>query len=249
MPYTVYKHITPDGKVYIGATKQEVNRRWQNGIGYKTQPFWKAIEQFGWNNIIHEIVADNLSEEDAHLLEQKTITDLKANNPQYGYNIQIGGNSSNLGLKWSPERHEANIPQLYKKGNVPWNKGRKATEEERKKLSESSYWKGKKQPDEMVARRIAKCSATNKGRKNTIEAKQRMSDARKDKKAVSVYTLENTFLYTFESIRDASKKYNIQPNKISRCCRGLSKTAGGYIWKYAKENEDEVGRMLNERIC
>lgn len=249
MPYTVYKHITPDGKVYIGATKQEVNRRWQNGIGYKTQPFWKAIEQYGWDNILHEIVADNLSEEDAHLLEQKTITDLKANNPQYGYNIQIGGNSSNLGLKWSPERHEANIPQLYKKGNVPWNKGRKATEEERKKLSESSYWKGKKQPKEMVERRIAKSSISNIGKKRSEEAKQRMSDAQKHKKPVSMFDKNNSYITSYESICEASKANNVQPSKISRCCRGLLKSAGGYIWKYAKENEYEVGRMLNERIC
>lgn len=29
--YTVYKHTTPSGKVYIGITGQKPERRWQNG--------------------------------------------------------------------------------------------------------------------------------------------------------------------------------------------------------------------------
>lgn len=33
--YTVYKHTTPSGKVYIGITKQKPWQRWNNGNGYK----------------------------------------------------------------------------------------------------------------------------------------------------------------------------------------------------------------------
>lgn len=29
--YTVYKHTSPNGKVYIGITKLSVERRWQEG--------------------------------------------------------------------------------------------------------------------------------------------------------------------------------------------------------------------------
>lgn len=32
--YYVYKHTTPNNKVYIGITKQNPNRRWRNGHGY-----------------------------------------------------------------------------------------------------------------------------------------------------------------------------------------------------------------------
>ena len=33
--YTVYKHTSPIGKVYIGITKMNPIRRWSNGKGYK----------------------------------------------------------------------------------------------------------------------------------------------------------------------------------------------------------------------
>ena len=31
--YTVYMHRFPNGKVYIGITKQTVEERWRNGVG------------------------------------------------------------------------------------------------------------------------------------------------------------------------------------------------------------------------
>ena len=36
--YSVYKHTFPNGKVYIGITKQNPLKRWRNGTGYKGQP-------------------------------------------------------------------------------------------------------------------------------------------------------------------------------------------------------------------
>ena len=33
--YTVYMHISPSGKKYIGITGQSIERRWGNGTGYK----------------------------------------------------------------------------------------------------------------------------------------------------------------------------------------------------------------------
>ena len=53
--YSVYKHITPSGKVYIGLTGNEPKRRWDCGHGYKSNPhFWNAIKLYGWKNIKHE---------------------------------------------------------------------------------------------------------------------------------------------------------------------------------------------------
>lgn len=33
--YTVYKHTSPSGKVYIGITKKKPEYRWNHGRGYK----------------------------------------------------------------------------------------------------------------------------------------------------------------------------------------------------------------------
>ena len=64
--YTVYKHTCPNGKVYIGITKQKPERRWGiNGRGYKeNEYFYRAIQKYGWQNIKHEIIAEGLTEEE-----------------------------------------------------------------------------------------------------------------------------------------------------------------------------------------
>ena len=49
--YTVYMHISPSNKRYIGITSKSVNKRWNNGLGYiKNDHFWRAIQKYGWNN-------------------------------------------------------------------------------------------------------------------------------------------------------------------------------------------------------
>lgn len=59
--------------IYIGLTKQSVADRWQNGEGYKKQPVYKFIKEFGWDNIEHIILAQNITREEAQTLEQQLI--------------------------------------------------------------------------------------------------------------------------------------------------------------------------------
>lgn len=90
--YYVYKHTTPNGKVYIGITKQNPSNRWLNGLGYKHSTyFFNAIVKYGWLNIEHEILQSNLTLEEANRLEQKYINEYNSSDRQYGYNIQFGG--------------------------------------------------------------------------------------------------------------------------------------------------------------
>ena len=51
-----------------------------------------------------------------------------------------------------------------------------------------------------------------------------------------MYDLDGNFIQEFESIRDVENKTNITRKYISRCCRGLAKTAGNHIWKFKKNN-------------
>lgn len=39
--FTVYRHTSPSGKVYIGITCQDVRNRWQNGKTYKDSTHFK----------------------------------------------------------------------------------------------------------------------------------------------------------------------------------------------------------------
>ena len=44
--WTVYEHITPSGKRYIGITSQKPEKRWSNGRGYdKGSAFRRAIDK------------------------------------------------------------------------------------------------------------------------------------------------------------------------------------------------------------
>jgi len=51
-------------------------------------------------------------------------------------------------------------------------------------------------------------------------------------KSVQQFDKSNNFINEFSSIREASKHLNISESAISYCCRGKSKTSGGFIWKY-----------------
>lgn len=88
--YTVYIHIFPDKKVYVGLTKQKVNRRWgKDGTQYKKQPVYKAILKYGWDNIEHVVVKENLDIDEARFLEKRLIK--KYDSINNGYNSAKGG--------------------------------------------------------------------------------------------------------------------------------------------------------------
>lgn len=95
--YSVYLHKFPDNKYYIGLTKQNVKRRWGcNGKGYKGQPVYCAIQQFGWDNIEHRVVAENLEYHEAQELEKRLI--YLCDSINNGYNAAKGGGLG--GTEW-----------------------------------------------------------------------------------------------------------------------------------------------------
>lgn len=84
--YYVYVHTLPNGKIYIGQTK-DLKLRWNNGEGYiDNKPFYKDIQIYGWNNIKHEIIASFNDREAAIKLEAVLIALKKSENSEYGYN-------------------------------------------------------------------------------------------------------------------------------------------------------------------
>ena len=97
--WTVYKHIFPNGKIYIGITGKNPERRWCNGHGYLGkvdgkyhQPLMAhAIVKYGWFNILHEIVANGLSETEARKMEKDLIVEYHSSNSNFGYNATDGG--------------------------------------------------------------------------------------------------------------------------------------------------------------
>lgn len=91
--WIVYMHTTPNGKRYIGITGRSVKARWKNkGYGYFNHCyFWNAIQKYGWENIKHEILFENLTEQEAKNKEIELICFYKSNLKEFGYNQTLGG--------------------------------------------------------------------------------------------------------------------------------------------------------------
>lgn len=129
--YTIYRHITPENKSYIGVTKLKVNDRFQNGNGYKNcSRFKKAIDKYGWENIKHEILYISNDKEEALLKEIEFISLFKSNDENYGYNIERGGSKKNLVGKYNSfygNHHTFEQKQkwsLERKGKLAWNRNK-----------------------------------------------------------------------------------------------------------------------------
>lgn len=95
--WKVYMHKSPSGKVYIGITKRDLEIRWANGEGYKTCPiFYNAIRKYGWENIEHKLLFENLNDISAKLIEIDLIYYYKSIN--MSYNLTDGGQGQ-LGVR------------------------------------------------------------------------------------------------------------------------------------------------------
>lgn len=89
--YYVYRHVFPNGKVYIGITN-DPHKRWNNGIGYKGQgKVFSAIVKYGWDNIEHQIIASGLSVDEASAMEKELICEYGCHAREKTYNIDFAG--------------------------------------------------------------------------------------------------------------------------------------------------------------
>lgn len=244
--YIVYKHIFSNNKVYIGITKNDKNKRWQYGNGYRNQPLiFRAIKKYGWDNIKHEILFSNLTKEEAEKKEIELIAYYKSNNSKYGYNIDNGGNCfgthSKETLKKMSEAQKGQKNHMYgKKGKLCPIYGRKTSLETKNKLSEIAKKRignknpmyGKKQSEETKQKIREKAL----GRKRDEKTKEKISKNSKIKKKVNQYNLDGNFIKQYESLKQAEKETGILSQNIGEVCRGQQKYAKGYLWRYENDN-------------
>lgn len=86
---TVYMHLFPDGRKYVGYTKCDVKTRWDHGMGYMShRKVFDAILRYGWNDIKHYILLDGLDEQTAKLMEAALIKRWRTHKSG-GYNTRL----------------------------------------------------------------------------------------------------------------------------------------------------------------
>lgn len=155
--YIVYKHTTPSGKSYVGITRMSPERRWRNGDGYKKHVlFYRAIKKYGWENIKHEILFEDLTSEQAAEKEIELISKYDLCNPLNGYNIGKGGFCKGKHSLQTRQKISESIKAAYAEGRAHPTK-RKPSDEERKKHSEfmkgNTYNKGHHHTEEFKAQK------------------------------------------------------------------------------------------------
>ena len=234
--YTVYMHIAPNDKKYVGITKN-IKGRWKNGYGYASSPhFYNAILKYGWDNIKHTIIAENLTIEQACKLEQNLIADYDLTNPEKGYNVCIGGEGTNgyhHTEKSKQKLRESTInslangqrEQISNTVKKRWEEGAYAN---RKKSSTPVWNKGlTKDTDARIANSCRKVGEFH----HSEEAKRKMSESHKGKPAYNrkrVECVETKVVYV--SVSEAEKLTGI--SNISLAARNQHRTAGKLHWRY-----------------
>ena len=141
--YSVYVHVLlaeisklDYDKYYVGLTSVDPKQRWGRGSGYQMQPFYQVILQYGWDNIEHIIVAQNIYEYEAIVLEQHLIAVLHTTDPDYGFNKTKGGEVTG---RLSPETKKKLSELAIQRGNPFANL---SPESKRKQRENRTYKKG-----------------------------------------------------------------------------------------------------------
>lgn len=214
-------YIFPNGKKYIGKTKNSLSKRqghqWNR---YKSCALlWKAIQKYGTDNIETKILFDGvLTDEEASEMERFFIAKFKTNanrfkNPQYGYNLTDGGDGL-VGWHPTPERLEQMMKQLKKAKEVRLRNG--TSDATRKKLSESH--KGIRLGWKMSEETKAKIGRSNSLENISEETRKRKSLAHKKK--VIATNMKNGMQLIFNSREQAADYFGVRTSAVTRWIDG-----------------------------
>lgn len=167
--FTVYMHVSPNNKRYIGITSQNPKLRWANGSGYSDNKHFKsAIDKYGWDNFEHIIIASDLSLESACKMESDLISQYATMDPDKGYNHTTGGNWSSPDDETRKKLSDhmkirGKDPEFLRKLSNSL-KGHACSDETRKKISDAN--KGRTFSEDQLAKL--------RGRKLSEETKRKM---------------------------------------------------------------------------
>lgn len=233
--WTAYVHTNKiNGKTYVGITRCSVEDRWKNGRGYSTQPFYRAIQKYGWDNFTHEIVASGLTRDEAESLEIELIEKLDSTMDGHGYNVSRGSFGT-LGVSAIP------VYQFDLHGNFI---------KEYSSVIEAERETGSRN---IIACCKGKFTHANK---YIWRYKKDVPDVNKlkDEIDISIYDvyepiyqfdLDGNFIAEYESANHAKlSNENWNTGVTLGCCRGKFKQGYGYLWRFKRDIPD-IDAMKN----
>ena len=237
--YVIYCYTNKiNGKKYVGQTCTSLEERaGKDGCHYviKRGAFGNAIQKYGWDSFISEILEDGLTLEEANEREQYWISELNTISPN-GYNLQPGGlnhvmlDVSKQKLSQSKIGHEVSPETREKIGKV--HRGKVTPDEVKMKISKSS--KGRTISDKTRE----KISKSHFGKKLSDETKRKIGNAQRGVnkdllgKGIQKISMNGKLICEYSSLSEAWRQTGVNYRNICSVCQGKRKTAGGYIWKY-----------------
>ena len=255
--WKVYMHVVPKelsgysyDKYYIGITQQRLTKRWQHGAGYvQCVLFYNAIKKYGWDNMEHLVIADNLSEQEAKDMEIELINKYSSNDKVHGYNITIGGDGW-AGMKMSEEQkqilREKALERFSDPSYIHPNKGKPISEEQKLNLSKKAlerYANGMNSPFYQKKHKMESIEKMRGKREGVSGSKN--GRARK----VDQFTLDGEYITTFDTIKDALECVGGKcRNGIMGACNGRYTSSYGFIWKYSEDidNKNSTNFIKND---
>lgn len=248
--------------IYIGQTTQtNPNARW---LGHKRAVRYgngcpvlsNAIKHYGIEKFKFEVILTCPNEE----LDQHEIEYIKQYNTLIpnGYNVQEGGNFGGMfkGHHHSDETKQRLADKCCLRYSDP--EVRKAHGEKvREALKTSEKWKlalaeNRAQRKGISIQRGEKGSCSEEHRNKISEGVKKWyeNNSTEDRykkqskimteingKPVKQYTKEGVYMNEYPSIVEGARQNGLTRKNVQACVSGRSKTAGGFVWKYATAEE------------
>lgn len=264
--YCVYEHISPSGKHYIGITSTSPKKRWANGKGYLTgsqKVFQRAILKYGWDNIIHNIILENVSESEAKYAERYLIKWYKLH--KKSYNMTDGGDTvSKLCIQRSIEYHKR-LPKEQRpfygiRGENNPN-SIKVYQYDRQGVFIKEWGsiidaaRTFDNPVSAATGITACCKGKLPATKGYIwryfYTEKLNESAPSHIKTIYQYDIDGSFIASYKKIKDLIDVFNVSKNRvgiISTCCSGKGVSAFGYFWSWLKHDRYDISGVKPQVI-
>lgn len=219
--YRIYKLLFPGGEVYIGKTKLKLTDRFGGqGSNYTSAKVRAAIDKYGWENIKVFILHDNITNEEACILESKEIEKCGGINHPLVLNGTSGGDKGFTISKELSERISKGVKE-YRKIHPTI-----ITDEMKIKISETLKEYYDNNPD-----RIKEISEQKKNMyKEHPEKCKEISE--RNSIPVDQYSYDGkTLIASYKSHTEAALKTGLNKANIAKCSSGQVISIGGFRWK------------------
>lgn len=140
--YNIYQISGPEGKVYIGQTKQQEHKRFlqhlsEARLNKRNNRFYNAIRKYGEHNFRVYLLDTTELQEEANRLECLYIRLLVTMNKDFGYNSLCGGKKYFFHTEETRSKIRAALKTRFPNGRQDPRLGQIVSEKTRKQISDT----------------------------------------------------------------------------------------------------------------